>query len=64
MGFFSQDEIQALFPNAKITDKKLEASDIDLDLFLTHVFKHVVFYQRELAHLEVRIIDECCSFRI
>lgn len=45
-----------MFPNAKISDRKLELNGTDLDLFLLHVFKHVVFYQRELARIEVKLL--------
>lgn len=46
------DELQILFPNVVVEQKKLNVDEADLDLFVLHAVSKVLFYQKELAKLE------------
>ncbi|XP_022230366.2 MICOS complex subunit Mic60 [Drosophila obscura] len=46
------DEIEAIFPGLKLSDKKLNLSKEDLDLFILHAYTHVLAYQKELQRLQ------------
>ncbi|XP_034485290.1 MICOS complex subunit Mic60 isoform X1 [Drosophila innubila] len=46
------DEIESIFPGLNLSDKKLNISKEDLDLFILHAYSHVVAYQKELQRLQ------------
>ncbi|KAM8706578.1 hypothetical protein ACLKA7_010786 [Drosophila subpalustris] len=46
------DEIESIFPGLSLSDKKLNLSKEDLDLFILHAYSHVVAYQKELQRLQ------------
>lgn len=46
------DEIEILFPNVNINEKKLELEGPELDLFILHAFSRVLYYQKELFKLQ------------
>ncbi|BFF91372.1 MICOS complex subunit Mic60 [Drosophila madeirensis] len=46
------DEIEAIFPGLRLSDKKLNLSKEDLDLFILHAYTHVLAYQKELQRLQ------------
>lgn len=50
--YFS-DDLQVLFPSVNISEKKMNIPEDDLSLFLLHAYKTILFYQKELAKLEV-----------
>lgn len=50
---FFIDEIESLFPGINLTEKKLNISKDDLDLFIVHAFTQVVAHQKELQKLQI-----------
>ncbi|KAH8251743.1 hypothetical protein KR038_005859 [Drosophila bunnanda] len=46
------DEIESIFPGLSLSDKKLNLSKEDLDLFILHAYSHVLAYQKELQRLQ------------
>ncbi|KRT79302.1 hypothetical protein AMK59_8514 [Oryctes borbonicus] len=46
------DELETLFPNIDLKDKKMNIKDGDLDLFVLHAMGRVLYYQKELHKLE------------
>ncbi|XP_017846690.1 MICOS complex subunit Mic60 isoform X2 [Drosophila busckii] len=46
------DEIESIFPGVNLTEKKLNLSKEDLDLFILHAYTHVLAYQKELQRLQ------------
>ncbi|XP_030559150.1 MICOS complex subunit Mic60 [Drosophila novamexicana] len=46
------DEIESIFPGINLSEKKLNLSKEDLDLFILHAYSHVVAYQKELQRLQ------------
>ncbi|XP_049810649.1 MICOS complex subunit Mic60 isoform X2 [Schistocerca nitens] len=46
------EELEVLIPSFKITDRKLKIAEGDLDLFILHTFRTVLYYQKELQKLE------------
>lgn len=50
------EELQILFPNINIHDKKLSVNEEAFDLFVLHMYNKVNFLQKELSKLEVSII--------
>lgn len=51
-GFFVS-EMESLFPDVNVTDKKLKLSKEELDLFTLYAYSHVLAYQKELQKLQV-----------
>lgn len=51
-GFFVS-EMESLFPDMNVTDKKLKLSKEELDLFTLYAYSHVLAYQKELQKLQV-----------
>lgn len=51
-GFFVS-EMEALFPDVNVTDKKMKLSKEELDLFTLYAYSHVLAYQKELHKLQV-----------
>ncbi|KAL0276676.1 UNVERIFIED_CONTAM: hypothetical protein PYX00_004193 [Menopon gallinae] len=49
---YFQDELEILFPQIKIDEKKYDIKPGELDLLLVHAYHHVLFYQKELKKLE------------
>lgn len=49
------EELQILFPNINIHDKKLSVNEEAFDLFVLHMYNKVNFLQKELSKLEVSI---------
>lgn len=49
------EELQILFPNINIHDKKLAVTDEAFDLFVLHMYHKVAFLQKELEKLQVNI---------
>lgn len=50
---FFIDEIESLFPGVNLTEKKLDMSKEDLDLFIVHAFTQVTAHQKELQKLQI-----------
>lgn len=50
---FFIDEIESLFPGVSLTEKKMDMSKEDLDLFIVHAFTQVVAHQKELQKLQI-----------
>lgn len=50
---FFVTEMEALFPDINVTDKKLKLSQEELDLFTLYAYSHVLAYQKELQKLQV-----------
>lgn len=50
---FFIDEIESLFPGINLSEKKLDLSKDDLDLFILHAFTQVVAHQKELQKLQI-----------
>lgn len=50
---FFIDEIESLFPGVNLTEKKMDMSKEDLDLFIVHAFTQVVAHQKELQKLQI-----------
>lgn len=50
---FFIDEIESLFPGINLSEKKLDMSKEDLDLFIVHAFTQVVAHQKELQKLQI-----------
>ncbi|XP_062702219.1 MICOS complex subunit Mic60-like isoform X1 [Aedes albopictus] len=50
---FFIDEIESLFPGINLSEKKLDLSKDDLDLFIVHAFTQVVAHQKELQKLQI-----------
>lgn len=46
------DEIESIFPGLNMTEKELNLSKEDLDLFIMHAYSHVLAYQKELQRLQ------------
>ncbi|CAH1397366.1 unnamed protein product [Nezara viridula] len=46
------DEIETLFPNVRINDKKANFNDGEMDLFFLYTYQMVLFYQKELNKLD------------
>ena len=46
------EELEILFPNMNIRDRKWNINEGDLDLFILHSFSKVAFYQSQLHKLE------------
>ncbi|XP_068157941.1 MICOS complex subunit Mic60 isoform X1 [Drosophila tropicalis] len=46
------DEIESIFPGINLSEKKLNLSKEDLDLFILHAYSHVLAYQKELQRLQ------------
>ena len=53
------DELNILFPNINIHDKKLAISDEVFDLFVLHMYHKIAFLQKELEKLQVIIRILC-----
>lgn len=47
------DEMEAIFPGINLSERKLNLSKDDLDLFILHAYSHVLAYQKELQKLEI-----------
>lgn len=47
------NEIEALFPGTNITEKKLNISKDDIDLFIAYAHSHVLAYQKALQKLQL-----------
>lgn len=50
---FFVHEIESLFPGINLSEKKLDISKDDLDLFIVHAFTQVVAHQKELQKLQI-----------
>lgn len=50
---FFIDEIESLFPGVNLSEKKLNISKEDLDLFIVHAFTQTVAHQKELQKLQI-----------
>lgn len=50
---FFVSEMESLFPDVNVTDKKLKLSKEELDLFTLYAYSHVMAYQKELQKLQV-----------
>ncbi|XP_062535862.1 MICOS complex subunit Mic60 isoform X2 [Armigeres subalbatus] len=50
---FFVNEIESLFPGVNLSEKKLNISKDDLDLFIVHAFTQVVAHQKELQKLQI-----------
>lgn len=50
---FFIDEIESLFPGINMSEKKLNISKDELDLFIVHAFTQVVAHQKELQKLQI-----------
>lgn len=50
---FFIDEIESLFPGINLTEKKMDISKEDVDLFIVHAFTQVVAHQKELQKLQI-----------
>lgn len=50
---FFIDEIESLFPGVNLTEKKMDMSKEDLDLFIVHAFTQVVAHQKEMQKLQI-----------
>lgn len=46
------DEIESIFPGLNLAKRKLNLSQEDLDLFITHAYSHVLALQKELERLQ------------
>ncbi|KAH8383794.1 hypothetical protein KR009_010588 [Drosophila setifemur] len=46
------DEIESIFPGLSLSQKNLNMSKEDLDLFILHAYTHVLAYQKELQRLQ------------
>lgn len=46
------DEIEALFPNVRINDKKANFKEGEMDLFFLYTYQMILFYQKELNKLD------------
>lgn len=46
-------ELQILFPNIDISDKKFKVNEDSFDLFVLHMYQKVMYLQKELARLQV-----------
>lgn len=46
-------EIETLFPDFNVTDKKAKLSKEELDLFTMYAYSHVLAYQKELQKMQV-----------
>ncbi|XP_014271776.1 MICOS complex subunit Mic60 [Halyomorpha halys] len=46
------DEIETLFPNVRINDKKANFNEGEMDLFFLYTYQMVLFYQKELNKLD------------
>ncbi|KAH8284334.1 hypothetical protein KR018_001890 [Drosophila ironensis] len=46
------DEIESIFPGLSLSEKSLNLSKEDLDLFILHAYTHVLAYQKELQRLQ------------
>lgn len=46
------EEIEGIFPGLNLSEKKLNISKEDLDLFIVHAYSHVIAYQKELQRLQ------------
>lgn len=49
---FFVEQIESIFPEVNISEKKLKVSEDDLDLFILHAYSHVLAYQKELQRLQ------------
>lgn len=47
------NEIEALFPGTNITEKQLNISKDDIDLFIAYAHSHVLAYQKALQKLQI-----------
>lgn len=45
-------ELETLFPTTNFEEQKLHINEGDLDIFLMHAVKKVLYYQRQIAELE------------
>lgn len=50
---FFVSEMESLFPDVNVTDKKVKLSKEELDLFTLYAYSHVLAYQKELQKLQV-----------
>jgi mitofilin len=46
-------ELQSLFPNLNLAEKRLNLSKTELDLYLLHAYSYVLAYQKDLQKLEL-----------
>lgn len=46
------EELETLFPDVDVGQKKLSLCQSDIDLFILHAFANVLFYQKELYKVE------------
>ncbi|CAG9766278.1 unnamed protein product [Ceutorhynchus assimilis] len=46
------NELEILFPDIDISQKRLIIRESELDLFILHIYAHVLFHQKELAKIE------------
>ncbi|GJQ76018.1 hypothetical protein Trydic_g18071 [Trypoxylus dichotomus] len=46
------EELETLFPNINLKEKKMNIKDGDLDLFVLHAMGKVLYYQKELHKME------------
>lgn len=49
------EELQILFPNINIHDKRLSVTDEAFDLFVLHMYHKVAFLQKELEKMQVNV---------
>ena len=50
-----QKELTAVFPTIKIEKEEMKVDTDEFDLFLIQAYKYIVFYEKEIAKLEVKI---------
>lgn len=50
---FFIDEIESLFPGINLTEKKMDISKEEIDLFIVHAFTQVAAHQKELQKLQI-----------
>lgn len=46
------DELEILFPNVKLSEKKIKFAEGEVDLFILYAFQNILFYQKELSKLD------------
>ena len=57
------EELQILFPNININDKRFSVSEEAFDLFVLHMYNKVNYLQKELERLQVNYTDNCLHLR-
>ena len=47
------DEMESIFTSINLSDKKLNLSTDEIDLFILHAYSYVLAYQKELQKLQI-----------